>query len=85
MNFDAPSAKFSGRGTQMLSRNGGATISHYLCFKRGYTDEELKHTGLRQVVDEEKYNKLIMRQPYNNVKNKVETNLNVAGSRWEYP
>ena len=38
----------------MLSRNGIATISHYLCFKTGYTEDELKKTGLKQVVDEEK-------------------------------
>ena len=55
VNLDVSSAKFSGRGTQMMSRNGIATISHYLCFKSGYTDEEIKQTGLKQVVDEDKY------------------------------
>ena len=47
MALDVSSAKFSGRGTQMMSRNGIATISHYLCFKNGYTDEEIKKTGLK--------------------------------------
>lgn len=42
VNLDVSSAKFSGRGTQMMSRNGIATISHYLCFKNGYTDDEIK-------------------------------------------
>ena len=54
-NLDVSTATFSGRGTQMMSRFGSATISHWMCFKNGYTEEELKLTGLSQPCDEEKY------------------------------
>ena len=81
VNMDVSSAKFSGRGTQMMSRNGIATISHYLCFKSGYTDDELKQTGLKQVCDEEKYEQLKEGDPYSNVKQKVFTNAGAAAAQ----
>ena len=72
--LDFPSATFSGRGTQMMSRNGQATISNYLCFKHGYTNEELRLTGLKQVVDQEKLDQIQERDHYGNVRNKVNSN-----------
>ena len=64
----------------MMSRNGIATISHYLCFKNGYTDEEIKQTGLKQVVDDDKYALVQMKDPYVNVSNKVFSNSGPAAS-----
>ena len=69
----------------MMSRNGVATISHYLCFKTGYTDEELKQTGLKQVVDEDKYSKAVAKDPYQNVTNKVFSNSGVTVSKNSIP
>ena len=69
----------------MMSRNGIATISHYLCFKSGYTAEELKQTGLKQVVDEEKYALLQNKGPYANVAKKVFTNPVTGDSKGAFP
>ena len=45
----------------MMSRNGQSTISHYLCFKSGYTQEEIQKTGLKQALDDDKLEKLVSR------------------------
>lgn len=85
INLDVSTAKFSGKGTQMLSRNGVATISNYLCFKSGYTDDELKRTGLKQVCDEDKYLKEQSKDPYSMVKNKVFSNSGPQAEKGAYP
>ena len=85
-NFDVSTAKFSGRGTQMMSRFGAATISHWMCFKTGYSDEELKLTGLSQPCSDQKYQSHLNKDPYSTVKNKVETNvLTKLSKSGEYP
>ena len=85
MNLDVTSAKFSGKGTQMASRNGIATISHYLCFKSGYTEDEMRSTGLKQVVDEEKYASIQDKNCYINVSKKVFTNAGATADKSAYP
>ena len=69
----------------MMSRNGIATISHYLCFKSGYTDEEIKQTGLKQVVDDDKYALVQMKDPYGNVSKKVFSNSGTAATQGGIP
>ena len=69
----------------MLSRNGIATISHYLCFKTGYTEDELKKTGLKQVVDEEKLEQEQLKDPYANVKTRVFSNATPVANEGDYP
>lgn len=69
----------------MMSRNGQATISNYLCFKRGYTEEEIKQTGLKQVVDDEKYAQVQTRDPYLNVAQKVFSNAGSSVQKSGFP
>ena len=68
----------------MVSRFGAATISHFVCFKKGYTEEEIKHTGLAQPCDDEKYQIMLSRDPYKAIKNKIETNLTLSSAQGEY-
>jgi hypothetical protein len=44
-------AKYSGKGTPMMSRRGKSTISLYACFKQGLTDAEIKATGMKPPMD----------------------------------
>ena len=46
-------AKYSGKGTPMMSRRGKSTISLYACFKQGLTESEMKATGLKPTMDPE--------------------------------
>ena len=85
MALDLSSAKFSGRGTQMMSRNGATTISHYLCFKSGYTNEEIKQTGLKQVVNDDKYALVQLKDPYFGVTKKVFTNAHGVTQKGSLP
>ena len=78
MRADTISAKFSGRGAPMLSRNGQSTISHYICFKSGYTNEELRATGLKQTVSEDMMERINQKDPLKEVKTKLFTNSNAA-------
>ena len=76
MRADTVSAKFSGRGAPMLSRNGQSTISHYICFKSGYTDEELRVTGLEQPVADDMLEKIQNKDTFKDIKTKLFTNSN---------
>ena len=69
----------------MCSRSGANTISGYLCFKSGYTKEEMKQTGLKQVVDEETYLLQQQKDPYVHVKNKVESNSTTTDAKGAFP
>lgn len=68
-----------------MSRFGAATISQWMCFKTGYTEEELKATGLQQPCDDEKFYAMLKRNPYTEIKNKVETNSEPLDKKGEYP
>lgn len=46
-------AKYSGKGTPMMSRRGKSTISLYACFKQSLTESEMKATGLKPTMDPE--------------------------------
>ena len=78
MRADTTSAEFSGRGAPMLSRNGQSTISHYICFKSGYTEDELKATGLKQPVADELLEKVQSRDAFKDVRTKLFTNSGQA-------
>ena len=78
MRADTQSAKFSGRGAPMLSRNGQSTISHYICFKSGYTEEELRATGLKQPVADELLEKAEAKDAFKDVRTKLFTNSGQA-------
>lgn len=69
----------------MISRNGIATISQYLCFKNGYTEEELKLNGLKQVFDDQKFDNSRKKDLYHNVKNKVISNSGPVADKGAYP
>ena len=69
----------------MCSRSGANTISGYLCFKSGYSKDEMKQTGLKQVIDEEKYLTEQNKDPYLHVRNKVESNSTSSDAKGAFP
>ena len=62
----------------MLSRNGQSTISHYICFKHGYTEDEMRQTGLKQTVSEDQMDRINQKDVFKEVKTKLFTNSNAA-------
>ena len=68
----------------MMSRFGAATISQWMCFKTGYTPEELQAMGLQQPCDDDKYYAMLNKDPYSDIKNKVETNSEPIDSKTDY-
>ena len=44
-------AKYSGKGTPMISRRGKSTICLYACFKHNLTEFEMASTGLKPSMD----------------------------------
>lgn len=44
-------AKYSGKGTPMISRRGKSTICLYACFKQGLTELEMAATGMKPLLD----------------------------------
>ncbi len=64
-------AKYSGKGTPMISRRGKSTICLYACFKQGLTDHEMEATGLKPSMDAELIEKIRTRDKYANAQPKV--------------
>jgi len=59
-------AKYSGKGTPMMSRRGKSTISLYACFKQGLTEAEMKATGLKPTMDAKVIEKIKARDRFAN-------------------
>ena len=72
-------AKFSGKGTMMCSPQGVQTISSYVCYKHGYTEEELQATGLTQPANPTKLAQAEEKDPFKDAHPKVFTNSNQGG------
>jgi hypothetical protein len=69
-------AKYSGKGTPMMSRRGKSTISLYACFKQGLTEAEMKATGLKPTMDEKVIEKIKARDKFANAQAKVASRTN---------
>ena len=57
-------AKYSGKGTPMISRRGKSTICLYACFKHSLTDIEMHATGLKPTMDPELIEKIKTKDKY---------------------
>jgi len=64
-------AKYSGKGTPMISRRGKSTICLYACFKHGLTEQEQEATGLRPTFDQKMLDQLKTQDKYANAQSKV--------------
>ncbi|CDW81839.1 UNKNOWN [Stylonychia lemnae] len=64
-------AKYSGKGTPMISRRGKSTICLYACFKHGLTDIEMAATGLKPSMDPELIEKIKTKDKYAHTQAKV--------------
>ena len=69
-------AKYSGKGTPMMSRRGKSTISLYACFKQGLTEYEMKATGMKPAMDAEIIEKIKSRDKFANAQPKINTRTN---------
>jgi hypothetical protein len=67
-------AKFSGKGVPMCSRSGTTTISQFVAFKHGFSNDEIKSTGLKQPASPTKMQEAVDRDQYANMKPKIFTN-----------
>ena len=72
-------AKFSGKGTMMCSPQGVQTISSYVCFKSGYTEQEMALTGLKQPASPTKLAQALDKNQFKDTHPKVFTNSNQGG------
>lgn len=59
-------AKYSGKGTPMISRRGKSTICLYACFKQSLTEHEMHATGLKPTMDPELIEKIKNQDKYAN-------------------
>ena len=66
-----PFAKYSGKGTPMISRRGKSTICLYACFKQALSEGEMKATGLKPQMDEELIERLKEKDRYATVQPRV--------------
>ena len=64
-------AKYSGKGTPMISRRGKSTICLYACFKHGLTEQEMAVTGLKPMMDEDLIEDIKTKDKYANTQPKV--------------
>lgn len=69
-------AKYSGKGTPMMSRRGKSTISLYACFKQSLTDAEIKATGLKPTMDPDVIKKIMAKDRFANAQAKVGSSSN---------
>lgn len=69
-------AKYSGKGTPMISRRGKGTICLYACFKQGLTDEEKSRTGLKPALEEKLIEQILKKDKYSSVEPKVYSKQN---------
>ena len=69
-------AKYSGKGTPMMSRRGVSTISLYACFKQGLTEVEMKSTGLKPAMDADLIERIKAKDKFANAQPRVTTRAN---------
>eukprot|EP00347_Sterkiella_histriomuscorum_P017160 403350437 len=64
-------AKYSGKGTPMISRRGKSTICLYACFKHGLTEHEMEATGMKPLLDQELIDNIKTKDKYANAQSRV--------------